>query len=131
MSTFKSTVTINRPAEEVFNFLADFNNHQGLMPGNVVNWSSGYNDARFEVPNMLKLSLKISERRANDYIEISPVEKPPFAVKLSWEIKSVNDTSEVTFIINADLNMMMKMRASGPLQKLADHQTQALTGLLK
>jgi carbon monoxide dehydrogenase subunit G len=131
MSTFKSTVTINRPAEEVFNFLADFNNHEGLMPGNVVNWSSDYDDASFEVPNMLKLSLKITERRANVYIEISPVEKPPFAVKLSWEIKSLNDTSEVTFIINAELNMMMRMMASGPLQKLADHQTQALISLLK
>jgi carbon monoxide dehydrogenase subunit G len=130
MSTFKSTVTINRPAEEIFNFLADFNNHKGLMPGNVVNWSSGYDDASFEVPNMLKLSLKITERRPNSYIEISPVEKPPFAVGLNWEIKNGNDTSEVTFTITAELNMMMKMMASGPLQKLTEHQTQALVGLL-
>jgi len=131
MSTFKSTVTINHPAQEVFNFLADFNNHQGLMPDNVVNWSSDYDDAYFEVPNMLKLSLKITTRTPNNYIEISPVEKPPFAVKLNWEIKSGNDTSEVTFIITAELNMMMKMMASGPLQKLAEHQTQALVNLLK
>jgi carbon monoxide dehydrogenase subunit G len=131
MSTFKSTVTINRPADEVFNFLADFNNHQGLMPDNVVNWSSDYDNAYFEVPNMLKLSLKITERKPNNYIEISPVEKPPFAVKLNWEIKSGNDSSEVTFTITAELNMMMKMMASGPLQKLAGHQTQALAGLLK
>ena len=130
MSTFKSTVTINRSAEDVFNFLADFNNHQGLMPANVTNWSSGYDDAYFEVPNMLKLSLKITERKPNSYIEISPVEKPPFAVKLTWEIKSGNDTSEVTFTITAELNMMMKMMASGPLQKLAEHQTQALANLL-
>lgn len=131
MSTFKSTVTINRPADEVFNFLADFNNHQGLMPDNVVNWLSDYDNAYFEVPNMLKLSLKITERKPNSYIEISPVEKPPFSVKLNWEIKSGNDSSEVTFTITAELNMMMKMMASGPLQKLAGHQTQALAGLLK
>jgi len=131
MSTFKSTIAINRQAEEVFTFLADFNNHKGLMPDNVVNWSSDYDNAYFEVPNMLKLSLKITERRPNSYIEISPVEKPPFAVKLNWELKSGNDTSEVTFTITADLNMMMKMMASDPLQKLADHQTQALNSLLK
>jgi len=130
MSTFKSTVTVNRPAEEVFNFLADFNNHQGLMPENVTNWTSGYDDAHFEVPGMLKLSLKITERKSNSYIEISPVEKPPFAVKLNWEIKSVNNISEVTFIITAKLNMMMKMMASGPLQKLTDHQTKSLVNLL-
>ncbi|MFD0750001.1 SRPBCC family protein [Mucilaginibacter calamicampi] len=126
MSTFKSTVTVNRSVDEVFNFLADFNNHKGLMPDNVVNWKSGYNDAYFEVPGMLKLSLKITERKPNNYIEISPVEKPPFAVKLNWEIKGDNDTSTVTFIITAELNMMMKMMASAPLQKLADHQTKAL-----
>ena len=131
MSNFNSTVVINRPAEEVFNFLADFNNHKGLMPDNVVNWSSDYDSAKFEVPNMLKLSLKITGRTPNTLIEISPVEKPPFAVKLTWEIKSGNDTSEVTFTITAELNMMMKMMASGPLQKLAEHQTQALVGLLK
>ena len=131
MSTFTSTVTINRPAEDIFNFLADFNNHKGLMPDNVVNWSSTYNDAYFEVANMLKLSLNITERRPNSYIDILPVEKPPFPVKLNWEIKSGNDTSEVTFTITAELNMMMKMMASGPLQKLAEHQTQALVNLLK
>jgi len=130
MSTFKSTVSINRPAAEVFNFLADFNNHKGLMPSNVVNWSSSYNEASFEVPNMLKLSLKITDRQPDSFIEISPVEKPPFDVKLNWQIKSGNDTSEVTFTITAELNMMMKMMASGPLQKLAEHQTQALKSLL-
>ena len=130
MSTFKSTVTINRSAEEVFNFLADFNNHKGLMPSNVANWSSSYNDAYFEVPGMLKLSLKITARNPNSSIEISPVEKPPFDVKLNWGIKNGNSESEVTFTITAELNMMMKMMASGPLQKLAEHQTQALANLL-
>lgn len=101
------------------------------MPDNVVNWSSNFDEANFEVPNMLKLSLKITERRPYSYIEISAIEQPPFAITLSWEIKSGNDASEVTFTITAELNMMMKMMASGPLQKLAQHQTQALTGLLK
>jgi carbon monoxide dehydrogenase subunit G len=131
MSTFTSTVVIARPAEKVFNFLADFNNHQGLMPDNVINWSSSYNDAYFEVSNMLKLRLTIAERRPNSFIEILPVEKPPFDVQLNWEIKSGNAVSEVTFTIAAKLNMMMKMMASGPLQKLAEHQTQALVDLLK
>ncbi len=131
MSTFTSTVTLTQPAEKVFNFLADFNNHKGLMPDNVTNWSSSYNEAYFEVQNMLKLRLKISERHPDTFIEIIPVEQPPFDVKLTWEIKSGNDTSEVTFTITAELNMMMKMMASGPLQKLAEHQTQALQSLLK
>ncbi len=131
MSTFTSTVTLAQPAEKVFNFLADFNNHKGLMPENVTNWSSSYNEAYFEVQNMLKLRLKITERQPYTLIEIIPVEQPPFEVKLTWEIKSGNGTSDVDFTITAELNMMMKMMASGPLQKLAEHQTQALLSSLK
>ena len=32
MSTFESTVTINKPVNIVYQFLADMNNHQQLMP---------------------------------------------------------------------------------------------------
>ena len=131
MSIFTSTAIISRPAAAVFNFLADFNNHKELMPNNVVNWSSAYDDAYFEVANMLKLRLKITERQHHRFIEILPVEKPPFDVRLTWEIKSGNDESEVTFTITAELNMMMKMMASASLQKLTEHQTQALANLLK
>ena len=42
MTNIESTVTIERPINEVFNFLADLNNHQQLMPENIYNWSSKF-----------------------------------------------------------------------------------------
>jgi hypothetical protein len=49
---------------------------------------------------------------------------------LSWELTGDADNTLATFTINAELNMMMKMMASGPLQKLAEHETQRLAAIL-
>ena len=130
MTTFKSIVTVNKPLAEVYAFLSDLNNHQQLMPENIYNWSSTNDEARFTIQNMAKLALKVSSRKENEEIVIIPVEKAPFEIELKWILKDAdNNTTDVVYIISADLNMMMKMLASGPLQKLADHQTEKLKNI--
>lgn len=126
MTVFKSTVSINRPVSEVYAFLSDFNNHQQLMPDNVQDWQSSTDEASFSIQNMAKLALKITDRVENKSIKILPSQKPPFDAELNWSLTANGDTTEVTFALSADLNMMMRMMASGPLQKLADHQTSSL-----
>lgn len=130
MTIFKSKATINRPVNEVYKFLADMNNHQRLMPENIQDWSSTTNDACFNIQNMASLALKIESRIENSEIKIIPSEKPPFDLELKWVLAANNNTTEVIYIVAADLNMMMKMLASGPLQKLADHETKSLTEVL-
>lgn len=131
MSTFTSTVTINRPVNEVYSFLADMNNHQQLMPPNITDWASTYDTASFNIQNMAKLALKVDSRVENQKIAIIPTQKPPFEVTITWALAAAGDTTNVTFTINAELNMMMKMMASGPLQKLADHETSSLATAVK
>lgn len=130
MTTFTSSISINKPIIEVYSYLADFNNHQKLMPDNIQEWVSTADEASFSIPNMAKLSLKIESRVANEEIVIVPAAKPPFDLKLKWSLSSNNDHTDVIFTINADLNMMLKMLASGPLQKLADHETLTLNNIL-
>ncbi|WP_419702040.1 SRPBCC family protein [Mucilaginibacter sp. NFX135] len=130
MSTFTSNISINKPISEVYAFLADFNNHQKLMPENIQEWVSTANEAHFSIQNMAKLSLKIESRLPDQEIIIVPAAKPPFDLKLKWSLSYDNDHTDVIFTIDADLNMMMKMLASGPLQKLADHETNSLTEIL-
>lgn len=131
MTTFESKVVINKPLNEVYSFLADLNNHQKLMPDNVYNWSSTADEARFTIQNMAKLALKVAGRQENNSILITPAEEAPFPVELKWTVSAENDSStQAVLTISADLNMMMKMLASGPLQKLTDHQTQALKSIL-
>ncbi|MFI5453567.1 SRPBCC family protein [Pedobacter sp. UC225_61] len=131
MTIIESTVEINLPIDKVYNFLEDLNNHQQLMPENIYNWSSTTDEASFTIQNMAKLAIKIANRVPNSEIIAVPTEKPPFDVELKWTV-TPNDNGGTTakHIISADLNMMMKMLAAGPLQKLADHQTNKLKEIL-
>ncbi|MDN5287185.1 MAG: hypothetical protein JWR38_3459 [Mucilaginibacter sp.] len=130
MTTFTSNTSINKPLQEVYSFLADFNNHQKLMPDNIQEWVSTTDEASFSIQNMAKLSLKVESRTVDQEIIIVPAAKPPFDLELKWSLSFDNDHTDVLFTINADLSMMMKMLASGPLQKLTDHETQSLTEIL-
>jgi carbon monoxide dehydrogenase subunit G len=130
MSTFTSKTSISKPVNEVYSFLADFNNHQRLMPDTIQEWVSDTDEASFSIPNMAKLSLKIESRTSNEEIVIIPAAKAPFDLKLKWSLSFNNDHTDVLFTIDAELSMMLRMLASGPLQKLADHETQSLNTIL-
>jgi hypothetical protein len=126
MTVFESRTIINKPIDQVYLFLADMNNHQQLMPDTIQNWSSTTDEARFSIPNMGSIALKIENRSLYSQIRIIPAEKTPFALELNWNLATIGNTTTVILSITADLSMMMKMLASGPLQKLADHETQSL-----
>lgn len=131
MTVIESTTDINQPVAKVYTFLADMNNHQQLMPENIYNWSSTTDEASFTIQNMAKLAIKISNRVENQELTAIPTEKPPFDLELKWTVAdNGNGGTTATLIISADLNMMMKMLAAGPLKKLADHQTQKLAEIL-
>lgn len=131
MTVIESAVELDLPIDKVYLFLEDLNNHQQLMPDNIYNWSSTNDEASFTIQNMAKLAIKISNRVPNSEIIAVPTEKPPFDVELKWTVEPTDNGGTIAkHIISADLNMMMKMLASGPLQKLADHQTQKLKEVL-
>ena len=131
MTVIESAVELDLPIDKVYHFLEDLNNHQQLMPENIYNWSSTADEASFTIQNMAKLAIKISSRVPNSEIIAVPTEKPPFDVELKWTVEPAENGGTIAkHIISADLNMMMKMLASGPLQKLADHQTQKLKEVL-
>lgn len=131
MTIIESTTEINQPVEAVYAFLSNLNNHQQLMPENIYNWSSTEDEASFTIQNMAKLAIKINTRIENQELTAIPSEKAPFDVELKWDVApSANGGTTAKHTITADLNMMMKMLASGPLQKLADHQTSKLAEVL-
>lgn len=131
MTIIESTAEINLPVAQVYQFLADLNNHQQLMPENIYNWASTADTASFTIQNMAKLAIHNSERVENEKLIAVPTEKPPFDLSLEWTVTdNGNGTTTAKHIISADLNMMMKMLASGPLQKLADYQTKKLKEIL-
>lgn len=131
MTIVQHHIDINKPVAEVYTFLSDLNNHEQLMPENIYNWSSTADEARFTIKNMAKLALGVTKRDENKEIVCTPIEEVPFAVTLRWQVEEkAPDVTKATFVIEADLNMMMKMIAGGPLKKLVDHQVNALKQLL-
>lgn len=130
MTVFESKTLINKSVSEVYQFLEDLNNHQVLMPENIYNWSSTKDEARFTIQNMAKLALKVESRVPNQKITIIPAEEAPIALNLKWDLLEINNQTQATLTISAELNMMMKMLASGPLQKLTDFQVNALQNKL-
>lgn len=131
MTIIESTVEVNKPVAEVYAFLSNMNNHQQLMPENIYNWESTEDEARFTIQNMAKLAIKITNRVENQELTAVPTEKAPFEIELKWTVvDNGNGTTTAKHIVSADLNMMMKMLASGPLQKLVDHQTEKLKEIL-
>lgn len=128
MTVFESKALISKPISDVFTFLSDLSNHRRLMPSNITDWSANRDEARFTIQNMGELALKITERLENTTILIVPAAKAPIEMEMQWNLtENENNTTLATLTISAELNMMMKMLASGPLQKLADYQTEQLS----
>ncbi|MGI4750549.1 MAG: SRPBCC family protein [Janthinobacterium lividum] len=130
MTVIESNVLVDAPVASVYNFLADLNNHQQLMPENIIGWTSTKDQARFQIQNMAKLVLQVTSRNSAEIL-INAIENPPFPLELKWSIKEASAQTAVNFTISADMNMMMKMLAKTPLQKLADHETERLKTLVK
>jgi carbon monoxide dehydrogenase subunit G len=130
MTKFESKVNISRPVNEVYGFLADMNNHRQLMPDEVLDWTSTVDEASFGIKNMVKLSLIVAARVENQEIRIVPSVKAPIDVTLKWSLSPNGNGTTAVFTIEADLNMMMKMMASGPLKKLVEQETQSLALVL-
>src|SRR5690606_403835 len=122
MTVIENKKTINGSIEEVYNFLEDCNNHQQLQPENIYNWVSTKDEASFTIQNMAKLTLQIDKRTPNSEILLLPKGDAPFDVSIAWKLNPLASGTEVTLTLKAELNMMLKMIASGPLQKLVDFQ---------
>ncbi len=129
MTVFESLVHIEKPLKEIYQFLSNLNNHQQLMPPLIQNWRSTADEASFSIQAMANLHLVVTNRTEDAQIDIEAVDNPPFAVSFKWLLAQEAGYTSVQYSITANLNMMMKMMAAGPLQKLADHETRELAGV--
>ncbi len=107
---------INKPAKEVFNFLADFKNIGTLMPPQVVNFETDGATCKFTIEGMATLGMRYGSKTANTEIVMSKHEKAPFDFNLICKINELsNDSTELQLLFDADLNPFLKMMAEKPL----------------
>jgi hypothetical protein len=109
-------VDINNSAENIFNYLSDFNNFEKLMPSQVTNWTSTSEDCSFTINGMATIGMKIIDKAPFSKITITSHGKVPFEFKLFvllTEKDTTNCVGQLTF--ESDMNMMMKMMVEKPL----------------
>jgi carbon monoxide dehydrogenase subunit G len=109
-------VEVAKSAEEVFNFLSDFNNFSKLMPEQVTDWVSDTDTCSFNIKGMASLGMAIESRTPNSEIKIRKNGKAPFDFFLTCEIGELTgNSSTLKLYFDADLNPLLKMMAEKPL----------------
>jgi hypothetical protein len=109
-------VDIDNSAENVFNYLSNFNNFEKLMPPQVTNWKSDAEECSFTINGMATIGMKIIEKQVPTKITISSHGKVPFEFKLFVLITPTDAThckGQLKF--ESDLNPMIKMMVEKPL----------------
>jgi carbon monoxide dehydrogenase subunit G len=120
------TVTVNSEINEVFNFLADFNNFEHLMPEQVSDWKSDKESCSFSVKGMGKVGMKYAVKDAPVLIEMVPYGKAPISFSLKIKLEAFNGGTRAAGEVDADLNPMLAMMAKRPLENLINEITSRL-----
>ncbi|MBE6335999.1 MAG: hypothetical protein E7066_04920 [Lentimicrobiaceae bacterium] len=109
-----------RSDRELFEYIGDMNNMPPILPEQVVNISSDADNLSFTIQGMGSIALRVFNRKPNELIQLSPVGKTPFQFVLNIYIRNYESASECCFEIDAQLNPLMQMMASRPLQNLVN-----------
>ena len=129
MLTLKSkTISTNKSTTDVFNYLSELSNVKDLMPANVQSFQVENNHVILDIQGIGKLELAVVESESPHKIIMMPQNRVPFKFDIHWNIQSINDDqSQIQAIINADLNMMMRMMAEKPLNDFINTQIHKLS----
>ena len=133
---FKSEWAKNpRSAEELFDYIGDMNNMPPILPEQVVNITADTDNLAFTIQGMGSIALCVFNRKPNELIQLSPVGKTPFQfvlniyVRVSESLSLQVSESECSFEIDAQLNPLMQMMASRPLQNLVNIMAERVCSL--
>jgi len=114
-------VTVDKPAQYIFDQLNDVKNFEKLMPDNISKFEvTGEESFIFALKGMPEIKLKMKERQAPNKIILGAAsDKLPFT--LTGNINSVSDnSSEIQLQFEGEFNAMMAMMVKGPITKFIE-----------
>ena len=120
---FKSNwANSKRSEKELFEHISDMNNIPSVLPEQVVDITADYDNLAFTIQGMRKVALRVNKREANKFIQLVPEGKVHFQFSLNIYIENDenNSNAKCCFEIDAQLNPLMQMMASRPLQNLVN-----------
>ena len=127
---FKSNwVTNKRSEKELFEYIGDMNNMPPILPEQVVDIKADNDNLAFTIQGMGSVALRVKEREPNKLIQLVPEGKVPFQFVLNVHIRNNEQQTECCFEIDANLNPLMQMMASRPLQNLVDMMSSKVESL--
>jgi len=123
------TITVNKSANNLFDFLTDVKNFETIMPENTDTFEATDDSFIFALKGMPKIKLKLTEKVGPTKIVLaSAAEKFPFT--LTGNIKSITEnSSSINLIFAGDFNPMMAMMIKNPLQKFINNLAENLSKL--
>lgn len=114
-------VTVEKPAQYIFDALSDVKNFEKLMPENIAKFEvTGDESFIFALKGMPEIKLKMKEKSAPNKIVLGAAsDKLPFT--LTGNIDAVSDASStVQLKFEGEFNAMMAMMVKGPISKFIE-----------
>ena len=114
-------VTVEKPAQYIFDALSDVKNFEKLMPDNIAKFEvTGDESFIFALKGMPEIKLKMKEKTAPNKLVLGAAsDKLPFT--LTGNIDSVSDSSSaVQLKFEGEFNAMMAMMVKGPISKFIE-----------
>lgn len=114
-------ITVQKSAQELFDFLTNLNNFEQLMPENISKFEVIRENAFvFALKGMPEIALEIKEKEAPNKLVLGAIsDKMPFT--LTTTIDEINETtSEAELHFEGKFNTMMTMMVKGPLTKFLE-----------
>jgi len=120
-------VEVNQSPKAVFDFLADLNNLEKLMPEDRVdNWRSTAETCRFTIKNLSTIGMKHKSLESPNKIVLESDGKNPFPFTLTILVSDNGDKAASNFVFEGDVNMFMSTMVKSPLKKFFDQLAEGL-----
>lgn len=114
-------VTVDKPAQYLFDALTDIRNFEKLMPENIAKFEvTGDDSFIFALKGMPEIKLRMKDKQAPSKVVLGAAsDKIPFT--LTGNINAVSDAqSEVQLFFTGEFNAMMAMMVKGPITKFIE-----------
>ena len=124
-----NTITVQKSAKELFDFLSKLENFEQLMPENTEKFVVDGDSFIFGLKGMPEIRLVMKEKTEFSNITLGAASsKLPFTLAADITENSENE-SKVTLTFNGDFNPMMAMMVKKPLSKFIDTLTENIEKL--
>ncbi|NUY82138.1 SRPBCC family protein [Flavobacterium sp. MAH-1] len=114
-------VSVDKPAQYIFDQLTDVKNFEKLMPDSIAKFElTGDDSFIFALKGMPEIKLKMKEKTAPNNVKLGAAsDKLPFS--LEAKIDSVSDDkSDIQLFFEGEFNAMMAMMVKGPISKFIE-----------